>query len=134
MFKSAAIQYIKDKWVLALVSALLLTGVMGNYTISTPQDGTTPVNSMTAWELRTVQIDTMMHGIIANPTENNVGAAYWDLKDMGDWSYDNPGPQTAAFEAYLEACNDVRLSLKRGDSQETVNQYIVTMNEKKNLI
>ena len=106
----------KKEIIVALALILIGAGVSASYEA--------PYNP---YESRVSQIDVMMTELIANPTEANIDAAYWTLWDYGQWSGRNYYDGKENFEAYLEACNDVRLSLKTGE-----NADIREMNRLKN--
>jgi hypothetical protein len=110
----------------AAVSILLLG--IGGFVIS---DNTCSYN---VYEDRAGQVDTMMQQLISNPTEGAINSAFTALSLQGDWAYRQYGEQARAYEDYLEACNDVRLSLKNHESKEVLQTKIDIMEEKKNLI
>ncbi len=100
------IQAANDKVILALISALLLTGAIGsNYTATEEK--------INVYDYKMEQIDTQMQGVIANPTDANIKAMYYDLMEEMQWSHRHVSERSAEYEAYLESCNDVLINLSK---------------------
>lgn len=97
----------KKEIIIALALILIGAGYSASY--EAPYD---PYTS------RVTQIDVMMTELIATPTEANMDAAYWTLWDNGQWSGRNNYDGKENFEAYLEACNIVRLDLEAGKTAD----------------
>lgn len=95
-----------------IIIALALILIGAGYTASSEA----PYNP---YKERVSQIDVMMTELIANPTDEKLEAAYWTLWEHGQWSGRNYLEGKADFEAYLEECNSVRLSLKAGETADT---------------
>lgn len=97
-----------DKFILALVSALLLTGAIGsNYTHTEEK--------INVYNYKMGQIDEKMKVVIADPTDANIKTVYYDLMEEMQWSKRHASDRSAEYEAYLESCNDVLISLSKGE-------------------
>lgn len=103
----AIINSLKKEIIVALALILIGAGVSASYEA--------PYNP---YEDRVSQIDVMMHELISNPTDEKLEAAYWTLWEHGQWSGRNYLDGKGDFEAYLEACNGVRLDLKAGETPD----------------
>jgi hypothetical protein len=112
--------------------ALVLLGVGVEHIITGTQQEET-------FDIYTYKIDTnpgiaqMMQTVINNPTQANIEAAHYNLGLEGDWAYRKHEDRARAYETYLEACNDVLISLSNQNHPD-LQTKIATMNEKKELI
>ncbi len=105
------LQAASDKFLLALISALLLTGAIGgNYAQSEEK--------IDIYDYKMGQIDEKMNVVIADPTDANIKAVYYDLMEEMQWSKRHVSERSAEYEAYLESCNDVLISLSKGEYTE----------------
>lgn len=104
-----------DKFILALVSALLLTGAIGgNYT---PTE-----EKINVYDYKMGQIDDKMKAVMADPTEANINAVYYDLMGEMQWSKRHVSDRSSEYEAYLESCNDVLIGLSKGEFVTTTEK------------
>jgi hypothetical protein len=73
------------------------------------------------YESRVTEIDSRMQEVILNPTENNLVNMQTDLFYIYDpWADRQPsGEQKDTFKAYLEACNQVVISLSKTGQADT---------------
>jgi len=95
-----------DKFILTLMSALLLTGAMGgNYTPTEEQ--------INIYDYKMGQIDDKMKVVMEDPTEANIHAVYYDLMGEMQWSERHVSDRSLEYEAYLESCNDILINLSK---------------------
>ena len=97
-----------DKVLFALISAILLAGAIGgNYA--------QPEEKIDIYDYKMGQIEQKMKVVIADPTDANIKAVYYDLMEEMQWSQRHIGERSDEYEAYLESCNDVLISLSKGE-------------------
>ena len=109
---SITLEAANKKLIFALLSALLLVGAIGG---SQTQTKTT----FNVYEYKVGLIDEKMQAVLENPSEGNIKAVYYNLLEETQWSGRHVSEQSATYEAYLEACNDVLLSLSKGEQPDT---------------
>lgn len=84
------------------------------------------------YESRVDSIDKMMQNVITNPTDDNLGNMQTDIfYTYYPWAErQTEGEQNGNYIAYLEACNQVVISLSK-EGNPGLNEKINVMNEKR---
>ena len=100
-----------DKLIFGILSALLLTGVIGGNVVHTE-------NQMDIYDYKMGQIDKEMKAVVENPTDENIQVVYFDLMEEMQWSRRHISDRSSEYEAYLEACNDKLISLSNGNHED----------------
>lgn len=114
--------------------ALVLLGVGVEHIITGTQQEQPEAFDIYNYKINTNPgIAQMMQIVINNPTPANIEAAHYNLGLEGDWAYRQQGNRARSYEAYLEACNDVLISLSKQNHPD-LQAKIARMNEKKELI
>jgi len=106
-------QAASDKLVLALMSALVLSGAIGGSHVQTD------FNTFDIYEYKAEQINNEMKVVSENPSDENIKAVYYDLLEEMQWSGRHVNEKSATYEAYLEACNDILISFSKGQQADT---------------
>lgn len=112
MIQTAVLKKFQNEIILAL--ALILLGVGIGYNTANDK----PYNP---YESRVLEIDGMMQGVLNNPTETNLVDAQQDIfYTYYPWAERQAeGEQKDTFVAYLEACNQVIISLSKTEQADT---------------
>ena len=97
-----------DKFILAIISALLLTGALGGNFAHTEKQAD-------VYDYKMGQIDKEMNVVMENPTDENIHAVYFDLMEEMQWSHRHVSDRSSEYEVYLESCNDKLISLSNGE-------------------
>lgn len=110
--------YLKAQKELFSIIALLLIGATGGYTVSGIYNA--PVDPHTQEiNVRVSEVNVMMADLIENPSYTAAENVNYNLRLQGDWSNRNYGDHKEDFESYLEACNDVVISISRGELKQS---------------
>ena len=106
--------------IFALVFALLGAG----YNVSEQQNNLTIDLNYNVFEARTTDVNKMMDAVLTNPTEENlVNAQQNILYAYAPWANRQTGKQKNLFLDYLEACNQVIISISNGEQADTTEMY-----------
>jgi len=101
-----------EKLILTLLSLLILSGAVGDNHTQTEKP-------FDVYEYKTELIGNQMLYVISDPSNSNIHAVYYDLLEEMQWSGRHISTKSATYEAYLEACNDVLISLSSGEQADT---------------
>ena len=101
-----------NKFQREIILALALILIGAGYTASYEA----PYNK---YELRVNEIDAVMQGVLQNPSIEAYESAQYELSIQGDWANRQTDEKKGDFEAYLESCNDVIISLYHGEQPDT---------------
>lgn len=110
-----------DKLIFGILSALLLTGVIGGNVVHTE-------NQMDIYDYKMGQIDKEMKAVMENPTDENIQVVYFDLMEEMQWSHRHISDRSSEYEAYLETCNDKLISLSNGGYEDKTTKHNVEVN------
>jgi len=106
--------------IFALVIALLGAG----YNVSEQQNTLTIDLNYNAFEARTTDVSKMMDVVLTNPTEENlINAQQNILYAYAPWANRQTGEQKNLFLDYLEACNQIIISISNGETADTTEMY-----------
>lgn len=105
----------KAKTELTLALALvLLTAFLGSNVSNHTQKEYNPYSD------KAQEVNAMMQGVLTNPSETNLETAQNNIfYDYAPWAKRQNDSQKEEFLSYLEACNQVIISMSKGQQPDT---------------
>lgn len=118
MIQTAFLKKFQNEIILAL--ALILLGAGAGYNVTEESNTISLDSNYNVFEVRTQDVSGMMDIVLANPTEENlVNAQQNILYEYAPWANRQTGEKKEQFLDYLEACNQVIISLSETGEADT---------------
>ena len=104
--------------------ALILLGVSVGYNVSEPQNTITIDSDYDSYQVMATNLNIVMQDVITNPGNYDLGTVQGTIfYDYYPWVQRHPDPRQETFTSYLEACNQIIISISNGETADTTEMY-----------